>query len=223
MFTNALDSTRYLTPSELVYLYGEQFADKVLLGNNETLFSGEKVSTAKLGKAMVLAALLACEQAGAVRLEIGERKGLFGLTKVQDLFAMPGTPSQPLPPHSLEAEFAGLAQQWAPKNANTIYHILFYWLGRETASPWFEAVEEIKRNMHQRGLLEATTTTRLKIFTNTTYSLPESTAALMKGQSPQGVKAMLENCQRTRPEIWKRMEKSIQKAISARTESSNDD
>ena len=35
------------------------------------------------------------------------------------------------------------------------------------------------------------------------------------------VKALLENCARTRPEVWEKIEASIKKAIRARTESTD--
>ncbi len=72
-------------------------------------------------------------------------------------------------------------------------------------------------------MLEAEGVKRLKIFTETIYTLPERTARLVKGQSVEPVKALLENCARTRPEVWKLLDSSIKKAISDRTESSDTD
>ena len=41
MFTNTINPKTPLSPSELVFLNGEQFAKKVMMGNIELLCSGE--------------------------------------------------------------------------------------------------------------------------------------------------------------------------------------
>ncbi len=74
MFTNSIDPDNPLTPSEVVFLNGELFAKKVTLGNVQLLHSEEKVSLNQLGQAILTAAILAGEQAGAFRLEVQERK-----------------------------------------------------------------------------------------------------------------------------------------------------
>ena len=223
MFTNTVDPNNPLTPSEVVFLNGEQFAEKVKLGNVDLLHSDQKVSLAQLGGTILAAAILACEQAGAFRLEVRERKATLGLRKVRDLFAVPGKPRENLPEHSLEATFADLAIYLAQKNKNDIYTMLYTWLRQDVMSPWNTALELVKAGMAERGLLEATEEKKLKLFKVTRYSLPEQTARLVKGQSVEPVKALLDTCERTRPEVWKELEAGIKKAIAARTESSNTD
>lgn len=218
MFTNTVDPDHPLTPSELVFLNGEAFAKKVTLGNVDLMHSGGKVSLAQLGAAILSAALLACEQAGAFRLEFKERKAMLGLRKVQALVAVPASPGKLLPEHSLEAGFADLAARLAPQDKNDIYTILYTWLGHDTASPWNTILDLLKASMARRSVLDATEEKKLKLFTVTHYSLPERTIRLVKGQAVGPVKAMLESCQRSRPEVWKELESGIQKAIKARTE-----
>lgn len=223
MFTNTIDPSNPLTPSEVVYLNGEMFAKKVMLGNVDLLHSDEKVSLAQLVQAILAAAILACEEAGAFRLEARERKALLGLRKVRELFAVPTSPRETLPEHSLEATFADLATRLAPQNNNDIYTMLYAWLREDASSPWNTAMELMKAGMAKRGMLEATEEKRLKIFTITRYTLPERTARLAKGHAVGPVQALLDNCARARPEMWKLLESGIKKAISARTESSDTD
>lgn len=223
MFTNAIDPDKSLTPSELVFLNGELFAKKVLVGNIDLLHSNGKVSLAQLGQAILTAAFLACEAAGVLRLEVRERKAMLGLRKVRKLCAVPAEPRENLPEHSLEASFYNLAIHLAQKNKNDIYSMVYTWLGQDATAPWNTALELLKAGMAKRGMLDASEQKKLKIFTVTQYSLPERTARLAKGQSVEKVKAMLENCERSRPEIWKMLESNIKKAISARTESSDID
>jgi hypothetical protein len=84
-------------------------------------------------------------------------------------------------------------------------------------------MELLKAGMAERGMLDATDEKKLKLFTVTRYTLPERTARLIKGQSVGPVKALLDNCASTRPEVWKLLESGIKKAISARTEKSDTD
>ena len=221
MFTNTIDPYNPLTPSEVVFLNGEQFAKKVMLGNVDLLHSDEKVSLAQLAQAIVAAAILACEAAGAIRLEVRERKAMFGLRKVRDLFAVPTEPREKLPEHSLEATFADLAIHLAPKDNHDIYTMLYHWLREDAVTPWNTVMELLKAGMAERGMLDATEEKKLKIFTVTHYAFPERTARLVRGQPAGPVKALLENCERTRPEVWEKLEASIKKAIRARTESTD--
>jgi len=223
MFTNTIDPDNPLTPSEVVFLNGEQFAKKVMLGNMDLLHSDEKVSLTQLGQAILATAFLACEEAGAFRLEVRERKAMLGLRKVQELFAVPSNPRENLPEHSLEATFSDLATRLAPQGNSDIYTMVYAWLREDASSPWNTAMELVKAGMAKRGMLDATEEKKLKIFTVTRYALPERTAKLVKGQSVGPVKALLDNCARARPEVWKTLESGIKKAISARTESSDSD
>lgn len=223
MFTNSIDPDNPLTPSEVVFLNGELFAKKVTLGNVQLLHSEEKVSLNQLGQAILTAAILAGEQAGAFRLEVQERKALLGLRKVQKLFAVPANARENLPEYSLEATLSDLAVQLKPDDKNDISTIIYTWLRKDTFSPWGTALDYVKAGMEKRGLLQAEGVKRLKIFTETIYTVPEQTVSLVKGQSAEPVKALLENCARTRPEVWKLLDSGIKKAISDRTESSDTD
>ena len=223
MFTNTIAPDRFLTPSELVYLNGEQFAQKVMLGNVDLLHTDEKVSLSQLGIAILSAAFLGCEEAGAFSLGIGERKAMLGLRKVRELYAVPGSARVLLPEDSLEATFATLAERLEVRDEHTIRNLVYAWLREDTSSPWNHAMGLLKAGMAERGLLDATQEKRLKIFTVTQYALSEGTPQLARGQSFAPVKQMLERCAQSRPEVWKLLESGIKKAISARTEQDNSD
>ncbi len=123
-----------------------------------------------------------------------------------------------LPEHSLEASFFDLAAELAPQNKNDMYTMFYIWLRRDVATPWSTIIERLKTSMAERGMLDATEEKKLKIFTVTRYAFPERTARLVKGQLAETVKALLNNCERTRPEVWELLEAGIKKAIKARTE-----
>ena len=147
MFTNSIDPDNPLTPSEVVFLNGELFAKKVTLGNVQLLHTEEKVSLSQLGQAILTTAILACEHAGAFRLEVQERKAMLGLRKVRKQFAVPTNPRLDLPEHSLEATFSDLAIRLTPEDKNDIYTIFYFWLAKDSFSPWNTVIELIKAGM----------------------------------------------------------------------------
>jgi hypothetical protein len=223
MFTNTIDPNKFLTPSEVVFFNGEQFASKVMMGNIELLHNSEKVSLTQLGMAVLSAAFLGCEEAGAFSLGIGERKAMLGLRKVRELYAVPGSDRVHLPEESLEADLASLAKRFEERDNHTVQNLIYAWLREDSGSPWNSAMGLLKAGMAKRGLLDTREEKKLKIFTITHYSLAEETRTLLRGQSFTPVKSMLESCAQSQPEIWKLLESGIKKAISARTESQDTD
>jgi hypothetical protein len=223
MFTNTIDPDKFLTPSELVFLNGEQFAQKVMIGNVELLHNNEKVSLTQLGMAILCAAFLGCEEAGDFSLGIGERKAMLGLRKVRELYAVPGSANVRLPEGSLEAVLAGLAGRYEERDNHSVQNLVYAWLREDTSSPWNNAMGLLKAGMARRGLLDTREEKKLKIFTVTHYSVAEETRRLLRGQSFAPVKRMLESCAKSHPEKWKLLESGIKKAISARTESQDND
>jgi hypothetical protein len=214
-----LDPTGPLAPSELVLLNGEKFASKVLLGNVDLLHSGMSVSATQLGQAILATALLANEQAGAIRLEIRKKKALFGLRRVDSLYAAPIDFGVAWPAHSLESEIQRLAKQLRDaKERNEVSSVIYAWLRQDSAAPWQSVVEWVKSGMASRGLLRTVEEKRLKILTVTHFELPESTASLAAQQSVEPIHQLLESCEKTRPEVWKMLAKQITAAIKARTE-----
>ncbi len=211
-----------LTPSDLVFLHGEQFASKVLVGNTALLHTDAKVSTAQLGQALLAAAFLGCERAGSLQLDVRQKKALFGLRKVDSLYALADEGIEAWPQGSLEADLAGLAASLGSGTEPAEARALVYaWLQQDSASPWQAVVEKVRAGMAARGLLVAEEKTRLKIFSVTHYELPESTARLRTQVSAESARQLLSNCQQYRPEIWKLLRHHLNGAIRDRTEQSD--
>lgn len=217
-----VDPAAPLAPSELIYLNGEQFGNKARFNNIE-LFNGEKVASDQLGQAMMAAAFLANEAAGTIRLEVRQKKALLGLRKVDALYAEP-VASANWPQGSLEAQIGAIAAQLtdANKPGNEVSTILYQWMAEDAPAPWLWAAQLVREALARRGLLETVTEKKLKIFTTTHHILPESTAALATELPLAPVQALLETCQKRRPELWKLLTKEIKAAINRRTEADDD-
>jgi len=211
-------STTPLSPSELVLLKGEQFSKKSFSGNIKLLHTDNKVSAKEISQVMLMAALLANEQTGTVRLEVGRKKALLGLFKVNTLFVTPGDITVSWPDNSLESEIPTLAKQLlADKDSNEVSTIFYTWLRKDSSNPWHSAVELVKEGMASRGYLEKIEQKKLKFFTLTHYELPESTSSLAAQQSAEPIKQLLTACEQTRPEVWKFLVKHIKTTVNQRT------
>ncbi len=209
-----------LTPSEIVLLNGERFAPRAGLTHKFHLLHMEQdVSLTHLAQSMAVAAILANEQVGTLRLDPCERKTLFGLAKTTVLLVHPLRPLA-WPEPSLEGDLARLAAQVsAEKDGGEVWRLLDAWLAQDCPDPYARLVERVEANLAQRGLLHAETRTKMKIFSTTAYSLPESTR-LMGLRSLSSAEALLHSAQQ-QPERWRPLNEQVVKGIAGRTEHSD--
>ncbi len=215
----------YLTPSELVYLNGEKFAQKAGVFNKTQLMHVNLgVNMIQLVQMAVAAAFLANEQAGSLRLELRGKKALFGLTTVQALYAEPCGLLRQWPAETLEAVLPTYAERFkAEKNTNEVYAILYAWMGEDCMSPYGEVINRIQYGLGARMLLGMREEKKLKIFTVRSYTLPDATRALAQSTPLAPVQQMLQQCEQARPLVWKALLEQVKKAISARTEQTDTD
>jgi hypothetical protein len=89
-------------------------------------------------------------------------------------------------------------------------------------APFEEVFARIKYGLAGRGLLESRVETHLKIFKNTTYTLPESTRQLALSQLLQPLQQLLGWFAQSRPEYWKALNEQIKRGIDERQEKSDD-
>ncbi|UCF67059.1 MAG: hypothetical protein JSV80_14945 [Acidobacteriota bacterium] len=207
-----------LTPSEVVFLHGDEFARKATLGKLPLLHTETTVSAAELGRTILLTAFLAAEQAGEVTFETREERKLLGLRRVETLLAMPAAVAGSWPEQSLEAAFSKLTRQLADQGKNDVRTIVYEWLGEDSGVPWREVVEKLKGAMAARGLLEARKEKKMRVFSVTHYSLPEATAALRQQITLEPVRKLIEDCRQGRPRVFRLLETQLNKAIRARTD-----
>jgi hypothetical protein len=208
-----------LAPSEIILLNGEQFAKKARIGNLDLLHAEASVSAEQLAQAMLAAAILANEQAGAIRLDVREKKALLGFRKVSRLYAVPDQASPSWPPGCLEAEVRPLSEQLlAGVEGNEVSSVIVAWLKQDSANPWQSAIELVKAGLASRYLLDAVEEKRLKVFSTTRYELPDATATLIAQQPIEPVQQLLRSCQDNQPGKWNLLQNEIRSAIKARTE-----
>ena len=212
-----------ISPSELVLLKGDQFAKKVMMGNIKLLNSEASVSVSQLGQAILAVAVLAAEAAGNLQLEVRQGKAMFGLRKVKNLYANPTPTPVEWPKYSLEAQLPPIAERFKnDQESHEVSNLIYSWLRQDSSSPWQSTIEMIKSGLAERGLLDTSEETKLKVFTVTNYSLPQDTALLAAEQPVESVKQLLANCENGRREIWDLLVNQFKSAIKARTEQDDD-
>ena len=215
----------YLTPSEQVYLNGEKFVPKGGVFNTTRLIHMDyAVGAAPLAQVLVAAAFLTLEQQGTLRLEIRQKKVMFGLASSKALYADAVGQMAAWPAYTLEAALPGWAYQLAgDKSQNEVHTILYAWLGQDVANPFEELFNRVKYGLAARGLLETRQETHLKIFKSTAYVVPDGTRQLAAVQPLQPVQQLLGWYQQSRPEIYSSLFDQIKKGITARQEKSDTD
>ncbi len=144
-----------ITPSGLVYLFGEQFVEPAKAFGEELLYSGVKVKARELAEMLYAAALVALEADGIVRLELAARKRLLGLAKAQTVaVAVLGRAN----PGGLEGSI--LACLSPNPTGNDVPDLLFRHLGRDMDDPWAHITQLVKRDLASRGFLQEERTQR---------------------------------------------------------------
>lgn len=213
-----LETPRHgLSPSEIVVLDGERFAQKTLAGNIE-LLNGGKVSAAALGQAALLVAFLACREAGEIAVELREKRRFLGIQKAQIAFAQPtGAPGE-WPDGCPEKAIGALARTLEPRHENDIQSIVYAWLEQDSGNPWKEAVGKIYAGMAGRGLLETRVEQKLRVFTEVKYSLPATTAALKEPVSADAVLQLIASSEADSSGEADLLRKHIKKAVQKRTD-----
>ena len=198
------------TPSELVVLFGEQFAEEggMLTAKEEALVSRRKVSAEKLAHAAVAAALLASERAGVARLDPRQETAMFGLMNTQKLYLAPGAEPSPWPEGTLEAQLA----EWAASGLE-LASVLETIIGGKSHNPSQRIVGIIKAGMAGRDLMDVAEHRMFGLISTAQFVLREEVRAAALRVSPQPVLDLLRETQRGRPQLWELILKQIRAAV----------
>ena len=207
------------SPGELVLLYGEHFAKKVMMGNFQLMHIDASVSYSQLGEAILTASSLALISIGNIQIDIREDKAMFGLRKVKSLYVKPAITENNWPDFSPESQFIQITEKLDKKGESAKLSDLFYiWLRQDSPSPWQSTIEMVQSGLAARNLLDKTESTKMKVFTTTNYSLPESTANLAQQYSIEPISIMLNDYEQNQKELWELLKKEQKRAIKQRTE-----
>lgn len=216
-------ATEILTASEVVLVNGNQFStpDK----NGFPLPRDEaRVDPKPLAIAALEAALLANERAGAIVLEQGLEKKLFGLFKSKVVRLRAGAAAPQWPPLSYEGRIYDKVKQAGPEGT-TVKQLVIDLFPADDDHPWVEVLQQIALALRGRSLAEEQTreTKSLKIFKlkSTVSVLTPAGASLAERHPLAPVQDLLAACKRDRPEAWSIIDSSVKAALNYRQESSD--
>lgn len=205
-----------LIPSELVYFNAEKMvSSKGVFNKTGLMHTDVQVNRVELAQHLLAAAFLANEQARLMRLELRQKKVLFGLGSKTALFADPtGQPPRWEGP-CLEADLLAAAGRAANSEVGSIVSA---WLGRDYSDPYDEVFSRVKMNLAGRGLLDMQEERKLKIFVSRSFSLPTEARAFISAQPLGPLTVLLQGCQSARPQVWQELVQQVKKAIDSRQE-----
>ncbi|MGD2252489.1 MAG: hypothetical protein PVF70_06195 [Anaerolineales bacterium] len=206
-----------LAPSELVLLHGEKFAKKTKAGGVQLLGKDIKVADQELAQVLLAVGFLACEQSGAIRLEMRPEEA--APDQPTHLYVVPTGEYPPLPAPSLEfdiQEIAGMLNQVGQETE--VSDIIYTWLRQDSQAPWQTVVDFIQEGMASRGLLDKAEEKGLQESILARLGLPDSTASIAAEQPIEPVKQLLKDCSKSRAEVWKTLEQHINHSLESRHE-----
>lgn len=223
MRARAAESARQglLTPSELLLLHGDELVPAPVEGALEdpgTVLphTEERVSTRELARLLLVAAVLANEDAHAIRLETCERPQGDGLRV--GLYLRPGNIMPDWPDKSLE-EAIDFLVGWAAHNGhNEVWDLVYHLLERDDRRPERLIQSMAEEGMGNRGLLQPCGDEDCP-FMPTRWVLRGRMARFVARESAQPLRALLERTRAERPEIWHLLGDEIDLAFERRLES----
>ncbi len=207
---------RGITPSGVVYLFGEQFVEPARMTGETLLASGVKVKARELAEMLYGVALLSLDAEGCARLDLAERKRFLGLGQAQVVAVTPlGKPA----PGGLEA--AILASLSPDPAKNGVADLLHRQIGRDMADPWAHVTALVKSDLAARGFLLETREARRglgKILGDkvTLAAVPERIAPL--GDLAGLVQGLVANARARQPQLVERLWSDMRKGFQSREE-----
>lgn len=209
-----------LTPSEIVLLNGERFAEKRLMGNVRLLRTDRKVAADQLAQAILTAAFLSNEKEDAIRFETGELSRWFGLRSRTALFVEPADEPPSWPRYTFEWAIPTFLEEIRYREGPDrvpVAALVDAFFDGDKDDPWKYVIDGVKDGLSERGLLERRPERLFRLQTGRIdYVLPDATAQLVAETSPEPVERLFSATGASRSELWELLRWEIDRAVSAR-------
>lgn len=189
-----------ISPSEIVLLYGEQFAGRAGSFVMKVPISGALVDAMQLARMMLTAMLLGCEQAGSVHLQAGG--SLFvSQGPIKNVRWQPG---------SLESRLCGIMGQ----GTNRQLPLLIGQLWQRDFRKQFEAAWIHTRTLVLQGLAARNLISAAPDFSSVAVAPALSTLPMAETTEP--LKSLFSEVSAQRPAVWAALQRDIQTGINQR-------
>lgn len=206
-----------LTPSDLVFLAGDRFADAPRRFRVAcSLPGGASADAASLAEAVTAAALLALELDGRIRLTREPKKELLGLRKTHTVRAERVAGADAPPAHSLEASLLDAVGG----GRDEVDRVVYRWFRADETVPATVLLDRVRDGLVVRGLVERVETrTKQLLWTRTavSYALPEATRSALTGDAADALLALLADAG-GRPELRETLRVEIKQGFDQRVD-----
>lgn len=206
-----------LTPSELVYFYGDKFASKVMMGNHELVHNSTKVSINQLGEAILMAALLTDADKGILSLEMKTSKALFGMMTTHAVQVNIINANNDWPENTLESMICQIAERLNKTkgtNAVTVEDLMYNFFSEDVDWPQKSIISFLLGGLYKRGLLLNNEKQK--------YVPYPDTLKLIEQQSVEGVQKLIDSSKNKNPELHALVIKQIQSGLKKRLKQDSD-
>jgi hypothetical protein len=207
---------QFLTPSEVVLLFGDRFVKKSMFGE-KLMLADMKVGIGDLAETMMTAGILASQARGFVTLNIEKGKALFGLMKTEKLRIARGKNAPDWPPQSFEARLLATLGS----NEMELDDLIIAYIGGIAASPEGDFVSDVKAELAQRGIINAEVKKVLGLRVGVNTSVTPEQRSRIEQNGSSDVTALIANAEKTQPEVLKKIKANITSAFANRTQQSS--
>lgn len=197
-----------ISPSEIVLLYGEQFAGRSGSVNVNVPISGALVDARQLGLMMLTAAVLACEQAGSIYLQVGGNGGMWGGSCLH--LSQGPIKNVRWQQWSLEYRLSGIMSQGVTRQLpHVVTQVWQRDFKRRIAEAWFHARTLVLQGLAARNLISAPPDFSVVQVAPALVSLPPS-------ETTEPLQQLFSETSAQRKPIWTTLQKDIEAGVSER-------
>lgn len=206
-----------LAPSEVLFIHGGTVASTPADGYR--IPGGVLIDPTVLAPALLQVALLANERAGAITVEAGVHRSLFGLRKTPEIRLRSAGGAASWPAGTLEAEVLAILRRTRDSARVTPRSMVAAIIPAEW-SPHVEIIRFVEKGLYGRGIAdvrseEATAPNGFR-WTRNWAELNEAGRALSPPDAA-GPLGLLEGMRSGRPEVWPLFERQVIDGLAART------
>ena len=208
-----------LTPSECVWVFGDQFADSSIFDKYLLSHLGVSVSSHQLIEAIIATAFLVNQKIGTLRFEIHERSGFLNLFSVSELFITPGEEINPWPKRSLEHMICYYADKLLEEgNTIGVKDVVHKWLGGSVPNPWKFALKRIERSIIEWQNYERHNKKVPLLVSFENQKITNEALSIASNQSILPIQKMLSECKANHKTLWRLVLSGIRSGIVGRQE-----
>jgi hypothetical protein len=202
-----------ISPSEIVLLYGDQFAARSGGVVISVPISGAMVDARQLGLMMVTAAVLGCEQAGSIYLQIGSKGGVWGGSCLH--ISQGPIRNVRWQQWSLEYRLCGIMSQGVTRQLPHVITQLWQTdFKRRIAAAWIHARTLVLQGLAARNLISAPPDFSVVQVAPVLASLPPS-------ETTEPLQQLFSETSAQRSPIWATIQKDIEAGVSQRARADN--